>query len=711
MYIIAIDVGGTFTDSVAIDDKGTVFHSARFIGKSSTRPRAIEDGVMDSLDDLASQIGISTREMLRQAKFIGHGTTVGTNALITKTGAKVGLITTKGFEDTIYIQRAVGRLAGLTEEEIKHQVVVRQPKPLVSKRNIVGVAERIDCFGNVVIPIDIEEIRRAVNELLGAKVESLAVCLLWSFMNPIHEKAVEDVIRELAPNMPVSLSYKLAPKIRENARSNTVAINAYVDRIVKDYLGKLNVRLNEQGFQHNMAAMQVFGGVTECTLVDSIHTIDSGPVGGVIGGRFFADLLGYENVITTDMGGTSFDVSVLHKGREIMAREFFGAAGVIARFETLVPRVDIKCIGAGGGTIAWVDKATKALKLGPMSAGADPGPVFYDKGGTEPTVADACMVLGYLNPDYFLNGRIKTNKEKSVEAIREKLAVPLGMDVPEAAAGVFDIVNNHMADAIRGSAVEKGYNPAEFIVFAFGGASPLHAAAYGEIVGAQKTVIMEMATAFSAFGIAMADIVHKKSTSLIMHEPFDAEIINQNFAALEEAVREEFAREGLKTTDIVIEHSVDIKYRGQIHELTVPLPRKKWTDSDITEEISKIFTKRYEEVYGEGAAYTNSGIELVAQNVDGVGKLSKPRFEAEPLAGPNPEAALKGYRDAYFRKFGGYVSTPIYDDSKLLPGNVLEGPAIVETPQTTILILPGQRGSVDGYRNIVVDHRNTSESR
>ncbi len=704
VYSIAIDVGGTFTDAIAIRGQSPSIREGIFHSKASTTRQNLVEGVLDSLRALAAEVDLSINDLLSQATFIGHGTTVGTNALITRRGAKVGLVTTHGFEDTIHIQRAVGKIAGLTEMERKRRVSLRQPKPLVPKKLIKGVVERIDCFGNVLIPIQESSVRIALKELLDLEVESIAVCLLWSFLNDTHEKKVKEIIEEMMPDVPLSLSSELIPKLRENARSNTVVINAYIDRICKEYHRSINSQLKRFGFKHNMASMQVYGGVTDCNIVDSISTIDSGPVGGVMGAKYLGELMNIKNIITTDMGGTSFDVSAIHDGSEIMAQEYFGAPGVLARFETLIPRVDIRTLGAGGGTIAWIDEITRTIKVGPMSAGSDPGPVFYDKGGKAPTVSDVDLYLGYLNPEFFFGGRIKVNKEKADNVIYESLAMPLGISPLDASAGVFDIINNMMADAVRGFIAEKGFNPAEFALFAFGGAGPVHAASYGELAGVRKTIILRLAPTFSAFGIGVSDLLHRKSTSMLLLEPFDADRVSTTFSILEQKALEEMEHEGLSTEDIGITYSVDMKYSGQIHELTIPLQRDKKIYKDLTENLKQNFIQRYELIYGKGAAYTRGGIEVVALNVEVIGRLPKPAFYAEKRCQEDASAAIKGRRPAFFRKVNGFVDTPIYNIESIRFGNRIQGPGIIESSETTIVILPHQEGFVDEYRNIIIEH-------
>lgn len=705
-FTIAIDVGGTFTDAIAIKGNSNSIDQAVFHSKASTTHNNLIDGFLNSLNSLSKTIGITTEELLKNTSFVGHGTTVGTNALITRQGSKVGLITTKGFEDTIHIQRAVGKIAGLTEIERKKRVSLRQPEPLVSKKFIRGVVERIDCFGKVVVPLEEDSVKSAVIELFNEGVESIAVCLLWSFINDVHEQNVKKIIERLDPKIPISISSDLIPKIRENARSNTVVINAYIDKICKDYHKTIDRKLKDLGFRHNMASMQVYGGVADCSIIDSISTIDSGPVGGVMGAKYLSKILDVKNIITTDMGGTSFDVSAIHEGGELMAQEYFGAPGVLARFETLIPRVDIRTLGAGGGTIAWVDSVTDTIKVGPMSAGSEPGPIFYDKGGELPTVSDIDLFLGYLNPDYFFGGNIKVNKAKTEKAIYEKLAKPLGISPIEAASGVFDIVNNMMGDAVRGFIAEKGFNPNEFVIFAYGGAGPLHASSYGELAGVRRTIILNLAPTFSAFGIGVSDLLHRKSSSILMLEPFLEDKLRGVFTDLETKALDDMKGEGLAANELEITYSLDMKYSGQIHEITIPCKRDSGSYKAFNEEIKRDFIEKYELVYGKGSAYTYGGVEIVGINVDILGQLPKPSFAPDKSFSEDASGAIKGKRKAFFGKANGFIDTPVYDSDRVKFGNRIRGPAILEGSETTILILPDQEGLVDKFKNIVIEHSN-----
>ncbi len=699
MFNIGVDVGGTFTDTVAIDETGRLF-----VGKAPTTPERIVEGVVSSLEDLARNARHDLHGLLDATQFFGHGTTVGTNALVMRRGARVGLLMTAGFEDTPFIQRAVGRLAGLSDAEMRQQVSLRQPVPLVERSCIAGVVERIDMNGRVLVPLLAAEAERAVRALLERDVEAIAVCLLWSFLNPAHELALAEAIERLAPGMPVSLSTRLAPRMRENARCNTVVIDAFVGGVVKGYLGELQQRLAEAGFRQAVASMQCFGGVTEARHASPVNTIGSGPVGGVMASKYLAQALGEKNVITTDVGGTTFDVSVIWQGEEIIAREFFGAAGVMSRFEVLTPRVDIQSIGAGGGTIAWFDAASRSIKFGPESAGSSPGPVFYGQGGTRVTLADAWLTLGYLDPERFLGGRIRVHADAARSAIDTQLARPLGMSVIQAALAVVELANHHMSDAIKVYLGARGLDVRDFVMFAFGGGGPMHAAAYGELAGVRRTYLAGNAAVFSALGVALADTKHKLQATLLAREPFELERVAASFDGLERSLVEQFEREGTPPGSIRMRYFLDLRYRGQIHELTVEIARPQWITENGMPGIRAAFEQRYRAVYG-GASVSaaHSSIELVGVGVDGIAEHSKPSLRrALPAAGA---AAPRAHREACFSLAQGYRSVPVYADLDLAPGAEIRGPAFVQGDYLTMIILPGQVGQIDDLGNLMVDHK------
>ncbi|MDB5593897.1 MAG: N-methylhydantoinase A/acetone carboxylase, beta subunit, partial [Hyphomicrobiales bacterium] len=441
-FVVGIDTGGTFTDIVVLHPDGAVT-----INKSPTTPKQFSLGVHDAVKVAAESLGMTSEEFLSRTSMFKHGTTVATNALINRRGARVGLITTRGFEDTIYVMRAVGRVDGLDEAEIKHVTKVTKPTPLVPKSLIRGIYERTDYRGKVVVPLDRQGLRDAVRDLVEtANVEAIAVCFLFSWMNPEHEDAVRDLVQELYPDrhIPVTLSHEIAPQMGEYARSNTAVVNAFLWNTIDSYISGLNKQLQASGLPDDMMVMQANGGIVRPEQMTGIGTLQSGPAGGMIATQYVASVLGHPNVITGDMGGTSFDVGLLTDGQLTHARE-----PIAERIRLLQPMIDVESIGAGGGTVARIDPVTGRLLVGPDSAGADPGPIVYGMGGTLVTVTDANVVLGYIDPEYFLGGRRKLDKAAAERAIKEQIADPLGLSTVEAAAGIYDVINSKMSDLIR----------------------------------------------------------------------------------------------------------------------------------------------------------------------------------------------------------------------------------------------------------------------
>ena len=695
-YVIGIDTGGTFTDAVAVTEQGEVF-----VEKAPTTPHDFSIGVMDSLEELSKRVGMEREEVLSQCQVIKHGTTVATNALINRSGARVGLITTRGFEDTTLIMRAIGRVAGLDEEGIKHQATAVKPEPIVPRELVRGVTERIDFQGRVVIPINAEEAREAIRSLVeDCQVEAIAINFLFGFINPVHERKIKELVLEMYGGMDIYCSFanELAPVVREYARSNTVIIDSFLGRTCGGYVDSLAAKLEAAGHRGLLLLMQANGGIVHKEEYSPVGMLSSGPAGGIIGSKYMADILGHRNIIATDMGGTSFDVGLIVDGLWRYARE-----PVVERFHISWPMIEIESIGAGGGTIATVDPVTRRLLVGPRSAGADPGPVCYDMGGTEPTVTDADLVLGLLNPDYFLGGRMRLNKSKAEMAIREKIASPLNMDVVEAAAGIYSIVNAHMADLIRKRVVKVGYTPDEFTIYAFGGAGAVHCAAYAAEAEVDTVCVFPTSAVFSAFGIAGADIMHTYTSSYRYVMPVEPGVLNSRLAEIEHNLLDAMGREGIGQENVEFRRIFYMRYRRQLNELDIQVPVRTYDEKDI-DEIMALFDKRYEEVYGEGTAYREAGVELISITVDAIGKVVKPVLLKHRVGRKSPREALKGHREVFFTDgIGDFVTTRIYDYERLTPGNVLEGPAIVETPITTVVIPPGKTGRMDSYRNIMID--------
>ena len=701
MYYIGIDIGGTFTDTVVIDDQGDLRAY-----KTESTPANLTAGVMEGLSLAAEDLGLQVRDLLFSTAYLAHGTTKATNAFIERKGALTGLITTKGFRDTMFIQRMMGFTAGLTEEQIPHYSYREYPIPIVPYPLVKEVPERVDYKGAVVVKLDEKEVRHAVRDLVEAGVRAIAVCLLWSFRNPTHEQAVKRIILEEAPGMFVSISSELAPVIREYERSATTCINAYLAESVSSYVSNLEAQLRESGLKGPFLIMNSIGGVLSAREApnQAVTLLASGPTGGVIGSLYLAEALGHRNVITTDMGGTSFDVGLIVDGRPVIS-----TTSVVEKYHILTPMINIHAIGAGGGSIARVEEGH--LKVGPDSAGADPGPVCYDKGGVEPTVTDADVVLGIIDPDYFLGGRIRLNKAKAEAVIKEKIAEPLHMNVAEAAAAIRTVVDSKMADLLRNLTLEKGYDPRDFVLYAYGGAGPTHCASYGSELDIKAIIVPTTATVHSAYGAAASDIHYSHTLSDLMRTPpffdhaskfLDATRITTNFDNLERHCAKVLARNGVAETDMVFFRYVDIQYRRQTHQITIPVTSGPVTP-ELVDHLIEGFEKKYEELYGKGAAYREAGIEMTTFRVDAVGRMPKPEIRHHESRETDPSLAQIGEREVYFTEERKYVRTKVYRGSDMGAGSGVEGPAILEYPGTTVLIGPGQRGTLDNRLNIVIE--------
>lgn len=691
-YIIGIDTGGTFTDAVGLDETGTMFRA-----KALSTPPDFDRGIIDSLDKLAASINRRIEDLLADTIAFCFGTTVATNALWTRTGAKVGMITTAGFEHTHHIARGISKWAGLAEAEIKHQTFIRKSEPLVAKELVIGVDERVDWEGNIIVPLNFEQVKTAAETLIKKGVESIAIGYLWSISKASHEEETKRIISDLYPKLYCTNSAAIVPTLGEYERFNNAIVDAYVGPSTLLFLTKISEILKAKGLKCDMVTMKADGG---CALIREalpVATVHSGPAGGVLCAKFISERLGDENVITADVGGTSFDISLIRRGKLTYTRE-----PVLERFSCTYPSLDVKSIGAGGGSLVWVEPRGKTLMVGPKSAGAMPGPACYGFGGSEPTSTDALLILGYLNPDYFLGGTMKLYPNKARDSM-QKVADRLGIGLAACAAGVYDIMNAHCADLIRASTVERGVDPRDFVIYAFGGNGPSHAVEWALELGTKGVVIAPYASIFSAMGMAVSDIIHTEAYYEYSKMPMDVDRFNKAFELLEDRLGKVLAREGVKGTEYEVSYIMYCKYPTVYAHQRVPIPRKKYSTIDMAEFVPNALDAEYEKLYGKGAAMTAAGREILGFEIQGVWRRLKPTFVAlEQKEGADASQAAKGKRDAYFRKHKDYVSTTIYDFSKLQPGNIIEGPAIVEAVDTTVVIPPGQKGEVDRYLNIIV---------
>jgi N-methylhydantoinase A len=692
--VIAVDSGGTFTDCVVLDSVGNVTTA-----KAPSTPSDFAAGVVASVTRAAEQAGSVLSEVLAATKPFCHGTTVATNTLLTRTGSRVGLVTTKGHEDALIIGRTIQKAAGLADTELTNLARLEKAVPIVPRPLIVGVTERIDAHGAEIVALDETEARAAVAALVDAGVEAIAVCFLWSFLNPSHEQAVQRIIAEEFPEVFVTVSHEVAPVIKEYERGATTVLNAYLSKSTHAYITSLQGKLESGGLRHDPVIMQSTGGVTsaEASKGHAVSLLGSGPAGGVLGAAALGRLIGVSNIVTTDVGGTSFDVGLVVDGEPLII-----GTPVFDKYHTVLPIIDVASIGAGGGSVAWIEPGTGLLKVGPQSAGASPGPACYGTGGSEPTVTDANLVLGRIDPALFLGGTRPLHADLAELAIRTRIAEPLGISVAAAAAGIVDILDARMADLVRAKTIGRGYDPSEFALFAFGGAGPLHVGAYASDVGAKMVVVPTHSSVFSAFGIAGSDLVHVRQLSDPMTAPFDPQRLNVLYQRLEEQVLADLAVSGVPAEDATFSRELEMRYRGQVHDVRVPVPATRLDEADVSAVVDE-FIRRYDRRFGRGAAFDRAGMEARTLLVRGVGRVVKPQMRSRPLESEDASAARIGNRQVYFGELDGFSDVAIYRREQLRPGNRVVGPAIVEASDTTIVVHPLQSARVDAWGNVLLE--------
>ncbi len=690
-YIIGVDIGGTFTDVAVVD----VASGATTTNKARTTPEDFFIGVLEALDLAAGDVGLKLEDLLAGTVKLALGTTLTSNVMFTWTGARTGLLATRGFGDEILIMRARGRVAGMGLSERRHYRATDKPPRIVPPELIEEVVERVECHGRAVIPLQRAEAERAVDALLARGAESIAIALLWSPENPEHELLLERVIRERAPGVYVSVSHRLAPVLGEYERTATAAVNAYVGPTVDAYLRGLAERVRSRGLKRPLLVVQANGGVAQIDETVPINTIESGPAAGMVATKALMDAAGYRNVIATDVGGTTFKVGLIVEGEWSFAPE-----AIVNQYALLIPMIDLVSIGAGGGSIAWVDETR--LRIGPQSAGADPGPAGYGWGGTEPTVTDADLVLGFLNPQRFLGGRLKLRPDLAEKAVRERVADRLfGGDVDKAAAGIRQVVDSQMADLVRKMSIERGHDPRRFVLMAYGGAGPLHAASYARQVGVEQVLVPPTATVFSAFGAAASDIRHSLQRSVPGQFPGQLPAMASAYASMEAEARELLGRQGITASSLRLRRWADMRYARQLHDVRVPVASGVINDASA-DGVRQAFTERYAALYGKSALLENFAPRVLRVGVEAVGIIEKPVLPAAELGGPDPSAAEEAPRSVHWPEAGKRLSTRVYDGLRLKPGNAIAGPALIELPGTTIALPPGDRAVIDCFGNCVI---------
>lgn len=699
MNSIDIDVGGTFTDLVlTLGDRQT-------IAKAPTTPYDLSVCFMQAVEEGAFSLDMSVEELLPQIEIVRYSTTVAMNRLIQREGPRLGLITTEGHEDAILIGRGAQWVDGTRVSERRNLAVQAKPEPLITRDLIVGVKERIDSTGAVVRPLEPHDVRAKLRHLIDRGARAIVVSLLWSFVNDAHERLVKEIIREEYKEyhvgyLPVVLSGQVVARIGEYERTMTAVLDAYLQRSMQLELSTTWDQLRDAGFDGTFLMIHNSGGSADIFKTTASRTYNGGPVAGLMGSYQLAQQLGYDNVISSDVGGTSFDIGLV-VGSSVRNYEF---RPVIDRWMVGITMLQTLSIGAGGGSIAWINELLGGrLEIGPRSAGSMPGPACYDLGGTEPTVTDADVVLGLINPQSYFGGRMPLERDRAVRAIRERIADPLGVPVEEAAALVRQVTEQKMASAIKREIHLRGYRPEDFVLFAFGGAGPTHVAGYRRDV--PKALVVPSSPVFCALGQSVMDIMHLYETSkrMIFMEPIteelttEYEVFNGVVKQMMDQARLDLAGEGLPVDDAVFSLELDMLYGGQVNVKRTWSPVIEIHGPDDVRAIYDEFEREFSEAFSPLVVNRPGGVFLDNFVLKVTVPTSKPALPTLELQGPDASSAATGEREIYWPELGRWNATPIFDYGRLVPGNVVEGPAVLEADFTTVVVPPGQQFSVDEH--------------
>jgi len=678
LVLLAVDIGGTFTDVVAIDPATGAYHAA----KVPTTPRRLIEGVRDGTRMALRLAGAQPSEVER---FV-HGTTIGTNAVLERRGATTAVLATEGFEDSLEI----GRLRRTRMYDLFMDA--ETPVFLAPRRRRRGLAERIAADGAVVKPLDERCVIDTVRELRDEEgATAFAVSLLFSFRNPAHEQRVRELIRQLDPALSVSLSSEVDPMFREYERTVVTAFDAYIRPVIQRYVTELGAELGQIGIEAPLQIMQSRGGVTSAALVAErpVSVLLSGPAAGVIGARHAGSMSGIQDLITIDVGGTSADICLVQADKPLVTTE-----GTIDTYPLRVPMVDVATIGAGGGSLAWVDAAGN-FRVGPQSAGADPGPACYGRGGTEATVTDASIVLGFLNPDYFAGGSLRLDPDAAHRAV-EALGKKLGLSTVEAAAGIHRVLNSRMADAIRLVSIRRGYDPRDFALVLLGGAGPVHGGRLAAELSISKLVVPALPGVLSALGLLVARIEHDQAVTVAsrLDAPNLHSDLESKFIALEHQVAARMRADNASESETATASSAAARYSGQAYTLEIPIDRPLTRES--LARFGEAFHAAHLRIYGHADA--DAPVEIVNARV--VQSWGFPTFAFQPVTAVS--ARGRSERRAYFDEAGGYVSVPVLRRDELAVGATVDGPAIIEQFDSTLVLYPGQRAHLETSGNVIV---------
>jgi acetone carboxylase beta subunit len=696
--VIGIDAGGTMTDTILVDQDG---HFK--IGKSATTPKNEAEGFLASAEDAADAWGISLEELFSGVNVVLYSGTGMLNTLLSRTGRKLGLITTKGLEDMVLMGRGLQAWADYSYADRLHAVTHAHPDPLVPRRRTHGVTERVDQFGDVVLPLYEHEVSAAAQKLIADKVDAICIMTIFSHVNPVHEKRIAEICREeikkAGSQILVYTSHQVRPVIREQSRLNSVLIEAYATSRGRQQLKGIEDISKKYGFKYGVQTLLSFGGLTSINHPRLHETMISGPIGGILGAAYVGKLIGNDSLICSDMGGTSFDMGVITRGQTRIENE-----PLMDRFKLNVPTLHLDTIGAGAGMILKVDPLTKKISLGPESAGSDPGPICFARGGVEPTIADCDAILGRLNPDYFLGGKVKLQVEKARKAFKEKCADVLGVGLEEAAEGMIDMLEADANDALRRVISSQGIHPSEFTLLSYGGSGPLHLAGCSKGIGFKDIITFQFAAAFSAFGCTTADFMRRHSVSTQIDIPARADdaaleafggrvttVWNDlTRAAVDEMIADGHAREKIKTVPFLM-----MRYTGQLEDVEVMAPLAAITSADDMRKVLAEFETVYAKVNHRVSRYGEAGFSITELGLIATADKVKPVLVKRPLGKADPASAHKGVRDAYIG--GRWHKANLYEMDLLQPGHEVVGPAIIEHPATTLVVHPKDRVTIDEW--------------
>ena len=703
MRRVSVDIGGTFTDCFL------VFDDAYVEAKALTTHHNLGMGFMEALHAACSAVGKEIPEVLSGVDTVRYATTLGTNALIERKGPRLGLLITAGFEASPVLSRGRGYGEGLSAQEQVDLPAATRPRPLVSSEMTVGIRERIDYKGDVVSPLDPKDVRARVRELVDRGAQAFVVSLVNAVVNPVHERRVEQILLEEYPThllgaMPIILSHRVAERKAEYVRTMSALLDAYLHDQMYHGLSSLEVSLRQNGYRKPMLVVHNTGGMAQLNSTHALQTIHSGPVAGLAATEHLSEQYGEPQVIATDMGGTSFDIGLV-TGQGVKFYEF---NPVIDRWLVSAPMTYLHTLGAGGGSIARYDRLWDAIEVGPESAGSDPGPACYGRGGTTPTVTDANLVLGYLDPDNYAGGTIKLNRRRAERALREHVCAPTSMSMVEGAMAIRRKVDATMANAIFKEVAVKGYDPRRFTLLAYGGGGPLHACGYASRIGISQILVPPFAAVFSALGAGSMDQlhIHERSLYLNLYDAVHRELL-KDFAhfngvveALERKGREDLIRQGTRPEQVETRVELDMRYGNQLAQTAVVSPLQRLQSLEDVLQLIDMFSQQYEKRFGKGSQAPEAGIRInVIRVLSYVTHRRVPLRRHRGSAGGRPEPPAR--RDCYFDGVSGAVSTAVYDLATLEEGATIEGPALVETPRTTYLVDPewvlrvGHQGSAE----------------